>query len=114
MYMEQYKDELLKLFKQGTTDSEKEMNPGKVREQLMTMFPHKFLIPSETKIKIIHPFGITKAQVQKQKLNSSEQRGRKPKDSSALIWISALKSFVENHISESPEAVYKRFFFISW
>ena len=44
------------------------------------------------------------------KKNSSEQRGRKPKDSSALIWISALKSFVENHISESPEAVYKRFF----
>ena len=49
--MEPYKDELLKLFEQGNTDSGKKMNPEKMREQLMIMFPHKFLIPSETKIK---------------------------------------------------------------
>ena len=61
------------------------MNPGKMRDQLMIMFPHKSSIPSETKIKKIHQFGIAKAQVQKQKKkNSSEQRGRKPKGSSHL------------------------------
>ena len=43
------------------------MNPGKMRDQLMIMFPHKSSIPSETKIKKIHQFGIAKAQVQKQK-----------------------------------------------
>ena len=46
-----YKDKLLKLFQLDTVDSGKKMNPGKMREQLMAMFPHEFSMPSETEIK---------------------------------------------------------------
>ena len=42
-YMEPYKDELLKLFEQGNTDSSKKMNPGKMREQLIISVNHRKL-----------------------------------------------------------------------
>ena len=49
--MEEFKDELLKLFQIGCADHSKKMNPAKMREHLVNMFPHKFLIPSEMEIK---------------------------------------------------------------
>ena len=108
-YMEPYKDELLKMFEHGNKDSAKKMNPGKMREQLMIMFPHKFSIPSETEIKKFINSESQKLKYKSKKKNSSEQRGRKPKGSIEQMWISSLKPIVENHISESPEAIYKRF-----
>ena len=86
------------------------MNPGKMREQLMIMFPHKFLIPSETEIKKFINSESQKLKYKSKKKNSSEQRGRKPKGSIEQMWIRALKPILENHISESPEAIYKCFY----
>ena len=49
--MEEFIDELLKLFRVGCADHSKKMNPAKMREHLVNTFPHKFSIPSEMEIK---------------------------------------------------------------
>lgn len=77
-YMEEFKDELLKLFQIGCADHSKKMNPAKMREHLVNMFPHKFLIPSEMEIK---KFINSESQKLKYKSrasnNPNERRGRK-------------------------------------
>ena len=107
-YMDMYKDELLKLFEAGNIDSAKKMNPGKMREQLMSMFPHRFSIPSETEIKKFINSESQKLKYKSKNVNSSERRGRKAKGNE-VIWANKLKPFVESNIYDSPEAIYKRF-----
>ena len=50
-YMNEYKEHLLNMFNDGCSKSANKMNPGKMREFLSNMFPHKFSIPSELEIK---------------------------------------------------------------
>ena len=90
-YMNIYKEELLKLFEAGIIDSAKKMNPAKMREQLMSMFPHRFSIPSETEIKKFINLESQKLKYRSKKGNPSEQRGRKPKGTNELIWANMLK-----------------------
>ena len=104
-----YKEELLKLFDAGTIDSAKKLNPAKVREQLMSMFPYRFSIPSETKIKKFINSESQKLKYKSKKGNSSEKRGRKPKGTNKLIWANILKPIVESNIDDVPEAIYKWF-----
>ena len=49
-YMDEFKDELQRMFREGTIDDGNKMNLGKMRETLMNIFPHKFSIPSELEI----------------------------------------------------------------
>ena len=73
-YMDQYKDELLKMFNDGCSKSGNKMNPGKMRENLINMFPHKFSIPSELEIK-----KFIGAQSQKQKYKHKTNNPSEPK-----------------------------------
>ena len=50
-YMSEYKEHLLNMFNEGCSNSTNKMNPGKMRETLKNMFPHKFSILSELEIK---------------------------------------------------------------
>ena len=106
-YLEQYKDDLLKMFNDGCTKSANKMNPGKMRENLMNMFPHRFSIPSELEIK-----KFIAAQSQKQKYNSkskntSETRGRKRNGTTE--WKSSLIPLIEENMSAKPEEIYNMF-----
>ena len=108
-YMEEFKDELLKLFRVGCADHSKKMNPAKMREHLVNMFPHKFSIPSEMEIK---KFINSESQKLKYKSrasnNPNERRGRKQKGAKS-IWISALEVVMEANPNGKTEEVYNAF-----
>ncbi len=74
----------------------------------MIMFPHRFYIPSETEIKKYINSESQKIKYKGKKGNSSEQRGRKAKGNN-FIWANILKPFMETHMNDSSEAIYKRF-----
>ena len=108
-YMNEYKEHLLNMFNDGCSKSANKMNPGKMREVLTNMFPHKFSIPSELEIK-----KFISSESQKKKITSkttkktSETRGRKPKGT-ALVWTTLLQPFIERNVDSKPEDIYKLF-----
>ena len=53
--MGEFKDELQRMFRESTINDGNKMNPGKMRETLMNVFPPKFSIPSELEIKKFIP-----------------------------------------------------------
>ena len=87
IYMEKYKYKLQRMFHEGCLINTNKMNPGKMRETLMNMFPHKISIPSELKIKKIITSETQKhknTKTAKSNNSVSERRGRKP-EGTALI-----------------------------
>ena len=76
------------MFHEGCLINTNKMNPGKMRETLMNMFPHKFSIQSKLKIKKIITSETQKhknTKTAKSNNSVSERRGRKP-EGTALIW----------------------------
>ena len=108
-YMDEFKDELLRMFREGTINDGNKMNPGKMRETLMNMFPHKFSIPSELEIK---KFITSEAQKQKKKgkrnENPAERRGRKSGGNTG-IWTTLLNPLIEENANAKPEEIYELF-----
>ncbi len=104
--MDNYKDKLTKMFNYGCSKSTNKTNPGKMRENLMNMFPHKFLIRSELEIK---KFITSQSQKQKYKLktNKSETRGRKR--NGTMVWKSSLMPLIEENVSAKLEEIYNTF-----
>ena len=74
-----------------------------MREQLMSMFPHRFSIPSETEMKKFINSESQKLKYKSKKGNPSERRGRKPKGTNELIWANILKPIVESNINDVRE-----------
>ncbi len=108
-YMNEYKEHLLKMFHDGCSKSANKMNPGKMREVLMNMFPHKFSIPSELEIKkFITSESQKKKYTSKTTRNISETRGRKQKGT-ALVWTTLLQPFIKRNVDSKPEDIYKLF-----
>ena len=108
-YMDEFKDELLRMFREGTINDGNKMNPGKMRETLMNMFPHKFSIPSELEIK---KFITSEAQKHKKKgkrnENPAERRGRKSGGTTG-IWTTLLNPLIEENANAKPEEIYELF-----
>ena len=108
-YMSEYKEHLRNMFNEGCTNSANKMNPGKMRETLMNMFPHKFSIPSELEIKkFITSESQKKKYSTKTTKKTSETRGRKPKGTE-LVWTTLLQPFVKRNVDSKPEDIYKLF-----
>ena len=105
-YMDNYKDELLKMFNDGCSKNENKMNPGKMRENLMNMFPHKFSIPSELEIK---KFITSQSQKQKYKSKTNKSKTRVRKRNGTMVWKSSLIPLIEENVSAKPEQIYNMF-----
>ena len=50
-YIEQYEEDLNKMFEAGIQNSSSKMSAGKMRDNLMNIYPGRFSIPGETQIK---------------------------------------------------------------
>ena len=82
MYMGEFKDELQRMFCEGTINDGNKMNLGKMRETLMNIFPHKFSIPSELEIK---KFITSEAQKQKKRVKETKIQKREEEGNQKVL-----------------------------
>ena len=104
-YKHLYEKELVEMFESGVVNSSNKMSAGKMRENLITLYPDRFSIPGETEIR---QFIGKLSQISKKKQTSSEKksnRGRKS-DANKPSWYARLEQIIENNPTEKPQAIF--------
>ena len=101
-YVEDFKEELIKMFEIGANDSSRKMNAGKMREKLSILYPNKFNIPSELAIK-----QFISAQNQKSKYVSKRNRDKRSNVKQKEDWQLKLEEMVT--INSKPSEIYDNF-----
>ena len=101
-YVEEFREELTKIFEIGANDSSRKMNAGKMREKLTVLHPNKFRIPSELAIK-----QFIAAQNQKSKYVAKRNREKRNNVKQKEDWQLKLEEMVT--INSKPSEIYDNF-----
>ena len=100
--MEDFKEEVIKMFEIGANDSSRKMNAGKMREKLTILYPNKFSIPSELAIK-----QFIAAQNKKSKYVSKRNQDKRSNVKQKEDWQLKLEEMVT--INSKPTEIYNNF-----
>ena len=119
-YIDTYKDDLTEIFDIGTKQTNLKMAPGKMHDLLVSKYPCRFDIPSETEIKTFINLMFQNAKYEekkrKKKANSNndgtttneESRGRRKGDVVRHEWVSILETVVEADKKGKPTDLYNK------
>ena len=104
-YKHLYEKELIEKFESGIVSSSNKMGAGKMRENLMNLYPHQSYIPLEMEIKQF--IGKLRQSAKKEQSSSDKKhnRGRKSGPNMSL-WYASLKQIVHTNPTEKPEAFF--------
>ena len=100
-----YEKELIKMFESGTVNSSNKMSAGKMRENLMNLYPHQFDIPLEMDIKQFIGKLHQSAKKEQSSFDKKHNRGRKSVTNMSL-WYASLEQIVHTNPTEKPEAFF--------
>ena len=109
-YINQYTEDLNKMFEAGIRNSSTKMSAGKMRDNLLKLYPGRFSIPGETQIK---QYIGKLSQQQKSKANNKNStkksnRGREA-GTAKKSWHSLLTEIIDVNPKEKPEVIYNCF-----
>ena len=108
-YITHYEDDLKRMFQVGMKNSANKMNAGKMRDNLINLYPGRFSIPGETQIKqFIGKLAQQEKDKDKQKNKKRSGRGRKAGGIKSS-WHPILVQIVEDNPKEKPEVIYNSF-----
>ena len=108
-YIEQYTEDLDKMFEAGIRNSSSKMSAGKMRDNLLNLYPGRFSIPGETQIKqYIGKLSQQEKSRAKNKNRAPSNRGRHSGNTKKL-WHSLLTDIIHTNPKEKPEVVYNCF-----
>ena len=109
-YIEDYKDDIEEYFIRGKKNSSEKMNAAQIREALVSRYPNRFSIPSETEIKqeISALFARSKDS-KRQKRNKQDNIIFVNVSKAAVDWANILDDIVVSNRAEKPEIIYELF-----
>ena len=108
-YLHLYEDDLKTMFQAGVINNSNKMSAGKMRENLLDMYPDRFSIPGETEIKQF--IGKLSQQYKKKGGNDASStakstRGRKA-GNITVSWYGTLREIVNREPNEKPEEIFR-------
>ena len=105
-YVHAYEGDLTEMYQKGMRNSSSKMSAGKMRENLLSMYPGRFSIPGETKIKQF--IGkLTQTNKANDPLKSKSTQGRKA-GNGKRSWYMLLDELIEKkNPSEKPEIIFR-------
>ena len=108
-YIHLYEDDLKTMFQAGVINNSNKMSAGKMRENLLDIYPDRFSIPGETEIKQF--IGKLSQQSKKKGGNDASSavkstRGRKAGNITAS-WHGTLREIVNREPNERPEEIFR-------
>ena len=93
------------MYQEGVRNSSAKMSAGKMRENLLSMYPDRFSIPGETEIKQF--IGkLTQTNKKYDPLKQKSTRGRKA-GNAKKSWYASLQDLIDKDPSEKPEFIYR-------
>ena len=104
-YLHLYESDLMEMYQIGVTNNSSKMSAGKMRENLLNMYPGRFSIPGETEIKQF--IGkVTQTNKAKDPLKEKSTRGRKAGNAKRSCYTS-LNELINENPSEKLENIYQ-------
>ena len=104
-YKHLYEKELVEMFESGVVNSSNKMSAGKMRENLIALYPDRFSIPGETEIKQF--IGKLSQTAKKNKSSSAKKSNRGRKSGvNKPSWYAPLEEIIDNNPTGKPEAIF--------
>ena len=104
-YLHLYESDLMEMYQKGVRKNSSKMSAGKMRENLLNMYPRRFSIPCETEIKQ-YIGKLTQTNKAKDLLKEKSTRGRKA-GNAKRSWYSSLNELINKNPSEKPEIIFR-------
>ena len=110
-FIEDYKDDIEAFFTRGNVNSSEKMNAAQMREALVSKYPNRFCIPSETEIKqkISSIFATSKDSTRKKTKKKENFIFVENANGTAIDWTNSLEEIVSTNRTEKPEVIYNEF-----
>ena len=111
-FIEDFKDDIEEFFTKGKINSSEKMNAAQMREALLSRYPNRFCIPSETEIKqkISSIFVSSKDSTRRTKRKKNNDNSIYVDMAEAAInWANTLEEIVSTNRTEEPATIYNKF-----